>query len=84
MLSPVDKFENSRQTGDIDDLELCIMGPDDNHEAIDEDIILEDLKVFLRFLFIYRIITGWWHEAEATLQVFCLILATNFTAYWCF
>nr|XP_043606952.1 chloride channel protein CLC-f [Erigeron canadensis] len=45
MLSPVDKFENWRQTGDGDDLELCIMGPDDNHEAIDEDIILEDLKV---------------------------------------
>ncbi|KAD5507592.1 hypothetical protein R6Q59_031611 [Mikania micrantha] len=45
VLSPVDKFENWRQTGDIDDLELCIMGPDDNHEAIDEDIILEDLKV---------------------------------------
>ncbi|KAK9072213.1 hypothetical protein SSX86_008645 [Deinandra increscens subsp. villosa] len=45
MLKPVDKFENWRQTGDIDDLELCIMGPDDNHEAIDEDIILEDLKV---------------------------------------
>lgn len=45
MLSPVDKFENWRQTGDSDDLELCIMGPDDNHEPIDEDIILEDLKV---------------------------------------
>lgn len=45
MLSPVDKFENWRQTGDSDDLELCIMGPDENHEAIDEDIILEDLKV---------------------------------------
>lgn len=45
MLSPVDKFENWRQTGESDDLELCIMGPDDNHEAIDEDIILEDLKV---------------------------------------
>ncbi|KAI3684991.1 hypothetical protein L6452_34221 [Arctium lappa] len=45
MLSPVDKFENWRQTGDADDFELCIMGPDDNHEAIDEDIILEDLKV---------------------------------------
>lgn len=45
MLSPVDKFETWRQTGDGDDLELCIMGPDDNHEPIDEDIILEDLKV---------------------------------------
>ncbi|KAJ9567704.1 hypothetical protein OSB04_003670 [Centaurea solstitialis] len=45
MLSPVDKFENWRQTGDADDFELCIMGPDENHEAIDEDIILEDLKV---------------------------------------
>ncbi|CAI9283431.1 unnamed protein product [Lactuca saligna] len=45
MLSPVDKFENWRQTGESDDLELCIMGPDENHEAIDEDIILEDLKV---------------------------------------
>ncbi|MFS7963814.1 putative CBS domain, chloride channel, voltage gated, chloride channel, core [Helianthus anomalus] len=45
VLSPVDKFENWRQTGDLDDLELCIMGPNDNHETIDEDIILEDLKV---------------------------------------
>lgn len=45
MLTPVDKFENWRQTGDSDDLELCIMGPDDNHEPIDEDILLEDLKV---------------------------------------
>nr|GEV18716.1 chloride channel protein CLC-f-like [Tanacetum cinerariifolium] len=46
MLSPVDKFENWRQqTGDGDDLELCVMGPDENHEAVDEDFILEDLKV---------------------------------------
>ncbi|KAJ0586030.1 putative chloride channel, voltage gated, chloride channel, core [Helianthus annuus] len=46
MLSPVDKFETWRQTtGDADDLELCIMGPDGNHESVDEDIILEDLKV---------------------------------------
>ncbi|KVH99234.1 Chloride channel, core [Cynara cardunculus var. scolymus] len=44
ILSPIDKFENWRQTGDANDFELCIMGPDDNHEAI-EDIILEDLKV---------------------------------------
>ncbi|KAK1406909.1 hypothetical protein QVD17_38518 [Tagetes erecta] len=44
MLSPVDKFETWRQT-DSDDLELCIMGPDGNHESIDEDIILEALKV---------------------------------------
>ncbi|KAK9080722.1 hypothetical protein SSX86_000480 [Deinandra increscens subsp. villosa] len=45
MLSPVDKFETWRQTGDADDLELCIMGPDGIHESIDEDIILEELKV---------------------------------------
>lgn len=46
MLSPVDKFETWRQTtGDSDDLELCVMGPDGNHESVDEDIILEDLKV---------------------------------------
>ncbi|XP_076929620.1 chloride channel protein CLC-f-like [Bidens hawaiensis] len=46
MLSPVDKFESWRQTtGDSDDLELCVMGPDGNHESVDEDIILEDLKV---------------------------------------
>lgn len=50
MLSPVDKFENWRQqTGDGDDLELCVMGPDDNHEAVDEDFILEDLKVYIFF-----------------------------------
>ncbi|XP_076942546.1 chloride channel protein CLC-f-like [Bidens hawaiensis] len=46
MLSPVDKFKTWRQTtGDSDDLELCVMGPDGNHESVDEDIILEDLKV---------------------------------------
>ncbi|KAI3769079.1 hypothetical protein L6452_00175 [Arctium lappa] len=41
ILSPIDDW---RQNGE-DDLELCIMGPGDSHEAIDEDIILEDLKV---------------------------------------
>ncbi|KAL8215666.1 hypothetical protein R6Q57_022503 [Mikania cordata] len=45
MLSPVDKFEAWRQTGDAEDLELCVMGADGIHESIDEDIILEDLKV---------------------------------------
>ncbi|KAI3686120.1 hypothetical protein L1987_79792 [Smallanthus sonchifolius] len=45
MLLPVDKCEIWRQTGDADDLELCIMGPDGNHESVDEDIILEYLKV---------------------------------------
>ena len=53
MLSPVDKFENWRQAGDSDDLELCIMGPDDNHEPIDEDIILEDLKVCILYYIYY-------------------------------
>ncbi|XP_024965121.1 chloride channel protein CLC-f-like isoform X1 [Cynara cardunculus var. scolymus] len=44
-LSPIDdKTDDWRQNGE-DDLELCIMGPGDSHEAIDEDIILEDLKV---------------------------------------
>ncbi|KAL4558944.1 hypothetical protein LXL04_037149 [Taraxacum kok-saghyz] len=54
MLSPVDKFENWRQAGDSDDLELCIMGPDDNHEPIDEDIILEDLKVCILYYILLR------------------------------
>ncbi|KAJ9562751.1 hypothetical protein OSB04_007911 [Centaurea solstitialis] len=45
VLSPTDdKTDDWRQNGE-DDLELCIMGPGDSHEAIDEDIILEDLKV---------------------------------------
>ncbi|KAF5781351.1 putative CBS domain, chloride channel, voltage gated, chloride channel, core [Helianthus annuus] len=38
-----DKINDLAQNGE--DLELCIMGPGDNHDAIDEDIILEDLKV---------------------------------------
>lgn len=47
VLSPVeDKSDKTwRRADGADDLELCIMGPGDNHEAIDEDIILEDLKV---------------------------------------
>ncbi|XP_071725736.1 chloride channel protein CLC-f-like [Rutidosis leptorrhynchoides] len=45
VLSPIDdKIDDRRQNGE-DDLELCLMGPGDNHEAVDEDIILEDLKV---------------------------------------
>lgn len=74
MLSPVDKFETWRQT-DSDDLELCIMGPDGNHESIDEDIILEDLKVsfHLEFAMIKKI-----HENETNFTPFRFfqILAT--------
>ncbi|KAM7499073.1 hypothetical protein LguiA_023487 [Lonicera macranthoides] len=47
-LSPVeDKNEENtwRQTDVRDGLELSVMGNGGNHEAIDEDIILEDLKV---------------------------------------
>lgn len=51
VLSPIDdKIDDWRQNGE-DDLELCIMGPGDNHETIDEDIILEDLKVLDGFLY---------------------------------
>ncbi|KAI3810128.1 hypothetical protein L1987_19738 [Smallanthus sonchifolius] len=45
VISPVDdKIDDLTQNGE-DDLELCIMGPGDNHDTVDEDIILEDLKV---------------------------------------
>ncbi|KAK1440152.1 hypothetical protein QVD17_05977 [Tagetes erecta] len=45
VISPVDdEIDDLAQNGE-DDLELCIMGPDDNHDTVDEDIILEDLKV---------------------------------------
>uniref|UniRef100_A0A5B6YJ89 Chloride channel protein n=1 Tax=Davidia involucrata TaxID=16924 RepID=A0A5B6YJ89_DAVIN len=41
-----DKKEDMwRQTGGGDDLELSVIGNGANHEAIDEDIFLEDLKV---------------------------------------
>ncbi|KAI7757265.1 hypothetical protein M8C21_032256 [Ambrosia artemisiifolia] len=45
VISSVDgKIDDLTQNGE-DDLELCIMGPGDNHDVVDEDIILEDLKV---------------------------------------
>ncbi|KAD3067281.1 hypothetical protein R6Q59_018641 [Mikania micrantha] len=40
-----DKIDDVMQKNE-DYLELCIVGPGDNHDTIDEDIILEDLKVF--------------------------------------
>lgn len=54
VISPVDdEIDDLAQSGE-DDLELCIMGPDDNHDTVDEDIILEDLKVLLRLYFIKK------------------------------
>ncbi|XP_076900226.1 chloride channel protein CLC-f-like [Bidens hawaiensis] len=44
VISSVDQTDDLT-LNDEDDLELCIMGPGDNQDTIDEDIILEDLKV---------------------------------------
>lgn len=55
-LSPVeDKNEENtwRQTDVRDGLELSVMGNGGNHEAIDEDIILEDLKVYVLPVFLF-------------------------------
>lgn len=48
VLSPVeDKNEEDtwRQTGEGKDVELSVIGNSSNHDLIDADILLEDLKV---------------------------------------
>lgn len=47
VLSPVeDKNEVWRQTGEGKDVELSVIGDSGNHDQMDADTLLEDLKVF--------------------------------------